>query len=126
DAIFFDADGDGDLDLYVASGSNEFHPQSSSLADRLYLNDGEGNFKKNPAAFSPPALESSSCVVVADYDQDGDNDLFVGTRLVPGRYGLPVSGQLWRNDGSGQFDNVTDEIAPDLRDIGLITDALWF
>ncbi len=124
-ATFFDADGDGDLDLYVASGGNEFQRKNLHLADRLYLNQGDGQFVKADNAFNEKVFESSSCVIAADFDLDGDQDLFVGTRLVPGIYGVPVSGYLWRNDGHGYFENVTASLVPALKDLGLITDALW-
>ncbi len=126
DCEFFDADNDGDLDLYVASGGNEFPASSSALFDRLYLNDGKGNFEKSSSAFSSYAFNSSSCVEVGDYDQDGDNDIFVGTRLKPFYYGHSVSGRLLSNDGKGVFTEVNSSSAPDLEEIGLITDMKWW
>lgn len=124
-AIFFDADGDRDLDLYVCSGGNEFTGQSFVLSDRLYMNDGNGNFQKSPQHLPTSKMESTSCVQAADYDGDGDLDLFVGTRLKPAVYGVPVSGYLLVNDGQGKFEDVTAEVAPELDQIGMITDALW-
>ncbi|MCB0629108.1 MAG: VCBS repeat-containing protein [Saprospiraceae bacterium] len=123
--LFFDADGDGDQDLYVASGGNEFPSSSSALIDRLYLNDGSGHFTKDGQLLPTSHFESSSCVQAADYDGDGDLDLFVGIRLRPFLYGVPASSYILENDGSGKFNNVSEAIAPDLKDIGLVTDARW-
>ena len=125
DAILFDADNDQDLDLYVASGGNEFLSKSPALIDRLYFNDGRGNFHKSLQILPSTNFESTSCVKAADYDQDGDQDLFVGARLLPAVYGVPVSGYILENDGNGKFKNVTEEIAPELKQLGMITDALW-
>lgn len=124
-STFFDADGDNDLDLYVCSGGNEFSTSSFALSDRLYLNDGKGNFKKSPQLLPTSKFESTSTVQAADYDGDGDQDLFVGIRLLPFLYGIPVNGYLLENDGKGNFTNVTEEKAPGLNEIGMITDAIW-
>jgi hypothetical protein len=126
DCRFFDADGDGDLDLYVVSGGNEFSPTAVALGDRLYFNNGKGSFTKGKQPL-PVAqrFENTSCVETADYDGDGDLDLFVGTRLLPLRYGVPVNGYLLENDGSGTFQDVTKTKAPGLEKIGMITDAVW-
>jgi len=123
-SVFFDADQDGDQDLFVASGGTEFSSSSSALSDRLYINDGKGNFKKSTSV-SEPGLESTSAVTAADFDSDGDQDLFVGIRLKPFRYGKPTSSFLLENDGVGQFLDVTEIKAPSLKDIGLVTDAIW-
>jgi hypothetical protein len=125
DCAFFDADGDGDQDLYVASGGNEFPSSSSALADRLYINDGKGHFTKSQQIFPAGKYESTSCVKPADFDKDGDIDLFVGIRLRPFEYGLPVNGYLLENDGHGKFKDVTAKIAPGLKGIGMITDMTW-
>ncbi|MEO1803781.1 MAG: VCBS repeat-containing protein [Bacteroidota bacterium] len=125
DAIFFDADGDGDLDLYVASGGTEFGQSNSALKDRIYLNDGRGRFTKSRNPFRGYIYESTACVQAADIDKDGDQDLFVGVRLKPKFYGTPVDGIILENDGKGIFTNKTREIAPELSKIGMITDAYW-
>jgi len=122
---FFDADGDGDLDLYVCSGGNEFSTGSTALLSRLYINDGKGNFERSSQFLPTAKFESTSCVKAADYDQDGDIDLFVGVRLEPFRYGVPMNGYLLNNDGKGNFENVTGRFAPGLMNLGMITDALW-
>ncbi|MEM9672349.1 MAG: FG-GAP-like repeat-containing protein [Bacteroidota bacterium] len=123
-ATLFDADGDDDLDLYVGSGGNEFSGSSSALADRLYFNNGQGNFQRNPDALAY-RFESTGTVKAADFDQDGDQDLFVGMRLRPFLYGVPVSGYLLENDGQGKFQDVTNQVAPALKEIGMITDSKW-
>ena len=125
DCLFFDADGDGDLDLYVASGGNEFPSSSSALLDRLYINDGKGKFSKSPQMLPASKFESSSCVEAVDFDNDGDLDLFIGIRLRPFEYGLPVNGYLLENDGRGNFSNVTVKRAPGLINTGMITDMKW-
>jgi hypothetical protein len=125
DALFVDVDNDNDLDLYVASGGNEFSSSSSALKDRLYLNDGAGNYSKSPRFLPQVKYESTACVAAADYDKDGDQDLFVGTRLRPFLYGVPVNGYLLENDGQGKFQEVSAQKAPDLKELGLITDAIW-
>ena len=125
DAIFFDADGDGDQDLYVASGGSEFPSSSSALLDRLYLNDGQGNLTKSSQLLPTSRFESTACVRAADYDGDGDQDLFVGMRLRPFLYGVPVNGYILQNDGKGNFQNVTESVAPGLTEIGMITAARW-
>ena len=121
----FDANNDGYLDLYVCSGGNEFSSSSSALLDRLYLNDGKGSFKKSPQLLPANKFESTSCVKSVDYDGDGDQDLFVGVRLEPFRYGVPMNGYILNNDGHGNFNNVSDLLAPGLKNLGMITDAEW-
>jgi hypothetical protein len=125
DAIFFDADGDKDMDLYVASGGNEFASNDIALADRLYMNDGKGNFSKSPQILPYFTLENSSCVDAADFDKDGDMDLFVGVRMKPTLYGVPTRGYLLQNDGKGNFNDKTKDLAPSLENIGMITDVAW-
>ncbi len=124
DALFLDADGDGDLDLYVVSGGSDFAEQDPALQDRLYRNDGTGDFRHDPEAL-PTMLSSGSVVVTADADQDGDLDLFVGGRLVPGRYPLAPRSYLLRNDGTGHFQDATTEMNASLLNPGLVTDAVW-
>jgi enediyne biosynthesis protein E4 len=125
DCAMFDADNDGDLDLYVASGSNEFPETSSALADRLYINDGKGHFTKSPQILPAGKYESTSCVRPEDFDHDGVMELFVGIRLKPFLYGVPVNGYILENDGKGKFTNVTSRIAPELINVGMIRDMVW-
>ena len=125
DALFFDADKDGDLDLYVASGGHEFSNTSSPLLDRLYFNDGTGRFKKSKQALPSTQYESSSCVRAADFDADGDLDLAVGIRVKPFDYGLACKVYLLANNGNGEFADVTPEWAPELESAGMITDLAF-
>ncbi len=125
DALFFDADGDGDADLYVCSGGSEYSPNSTDLISRLYLNDGRGNYTKSGQVLPSYIFESTSCVRAADYDGDGDMDLFTGVRLKPFSYGYPCKGYILQNDGKGNFRDVTEQIAPSLKEAGMITDAQW-
>jgi len=124
-STFFDADGDGDLDLYVCSGGNEFSNNSFALVDRLYLNDGNGNFLKSDQVLPAGKPESTSVVKAADYDGDGDMDLFVGVRLKPRLLGVPQNGYILVNDGQGVFKEQTKSVAPGLLQAGMITDAQW-
>ena len=125
--LLFDADGDGDLDLYIASGGNEMPPQSAAYQDRFYLNDGKGNFTEHAEAI-PKNLTSKLCVRAADFDHDGDLDLFVSGRVDPGNYPKPVSSFILRNDSkNGQvlFTDVTKTIARDLVNCGMVCDAIF-
>jgi hypothetical protein len=125
DALFFDADKDGDQDLYIVSGGyHDYLRNDKALQDRLYLNNGSGVFTKATRAL-PPMLNSKSCVRAADIDRDGDIDLFVGGRVMPGEYPLPQQSYILINDGSANFTNVTTSMIPDLAAGGMITDAAW-
>ena len=123
-AAFFDADGDGDQDLYVVSGGSEYARQAPGLEDRFYLNDGRGSFTKTRDRI-PSITGSGSRVAPADYDRDGDVDLFVGGRIEPWSYGIDPPSYLLQNDGRGRFTDVTEQAAPALRRVGLVTDAAW-
>jgi hypothetical protein len=122
-AAFFDADGDGDRDLYVVSGGNEFW-EGDPLRDRLYLNDGRGRFHRAEGAL-PDFFHNGSCVVPGDFDGDGDIDLFVGSRVMSRHYGVIPPSYLLENDGRGKFRDVTAEKAPALGHAGMITGATW-
>ncbi len=119
-AAFFDIDKDGDLDLYVSSGGNEFSVGNQNYQDRLYINDGSGNFTKSKAI--PNLLGSNGSVVPFDLDGDQDLDLFVGGRQMPGRYGVPADSYILKNE-NGKLTNVTESAAPFLKGIGMVTDA---
>ena len=121
-ASFFDADNDGDLDLYVVSGGNEFQPASSFFQDRLYFNDGKGNFQLSEAL--PEINSSGSCVRPYDFDQDGDLDIFVGGRLIPFNYPNAPKSYLLENI-EGHFKNVTHQKGQSFENIGMVTDAVW-
>ncbi|MBL4655454.1 MAG: VCBS repeat-containing protein, partial [Bacteroidia bacterium] len=121
--LFFDANNDGFPDLYVVSGGNEFPEGSEKYQDRLYINDGKGNFSRQVNNL-PQMRTSGSCVVSCDYDKDGDQDLFVGGRLVPGRYPYPPGSYLLNNN-EGVFADVTEKSAPELMQSGLVTSAIW-
>lgn len=122
--IFFDANGDGLQDLYVASGGSEFPGSSSALADRLYLNERSG-FSRSESSLPDVRYEPTGALSAADYDGDGDTDLFVGIRMKPFAVGVPASGYLLQNNGKGIFEDVTEIRAPGLKDLGMITAAYW-
>jgi hypothetical protein len=123
DAVFFDANADGFHDLLVCSGGNESGFGSPDLTDRLYLNDGKGNFTKSNQPGFAANIGSSSVVQVIDLNDDGAPDLFIGGRLVPFVYGAPASSSIWINDGKGNFSDQTAALAPSLKEIGMITDG---
>lgn len=124
-AAFFDANGDGHVDLYVASGGyGNFFPDDPLLQDRLYLNDGKGNFRK-ATDLLPPMLSSTAVVAVHDINADGYPDIFVGSRVIPGRYPEIPPSYILINDGKGKFEDRTASLAPEMQHIGLVTDAQW-
>ena len=125
DAVFFDANGDGFADLYVVSGGyGSYAPADPLLQDRLYINDGKGNFTKAAGAL-PAMLVSKSCVRVNDVNGDGFPDLFVGGRVIPGRYPETPQSYLLVNDGKGHFTDQIAALAPTLQKVGMVTDAAW-
>jgi hypothetical protein len=126
-ALFFDADGDNDLDLYVVSGSNEREEGSEYYQDRLYINDGDGNFSYDSEAL-PDLRLSGQEVSAYDFDSDGDFDLFVGGRQIPRKWPEPASSVLLLNEpaaGRVRFIDVTSQLAPELLNIGLVTSSIW-
>ena len=125
DAALFDADGDGDLDLYIVRGGNEVPADNPLLADRLLQNDGKGGFSVSGKGSIPHMAQNGSCVRSADFDGDGDLDLFVGSRSVPGAYGISPDQFLLENNGNGIFKDVSDDRSKGLKDAGMVTDARW-
>ena len=121
--LWFDLDSDGDLDLYVVSGGVECDPNTPVLRDRIYLNDGQGKFNKAADEFLPDNFDSGSSVVAADYDRDGDLDLFVGGRIIPGEYPVTPKSRLLQNNG-GKLINAP-QTTKDLEEVGLVTGAVW-
>ena len=122
DAIFFDGDADGDLDLFVCSGGKAFVENATELEDRYYINKGNGKYEKSKISLPKHQQYSSSTVSIKDFDNDGDNDIFVGERLKVNCYGQPGSGYLLENHSKNKF--VVSE-QPALENLGLITDAEW-
>jgi len=123
DAALFDADADGDLDLYVVRGGGQFVENHPSLQDGFYLNNGQGTFVASRTI--PRYAQAGACVSPADYDGDGDIDLFVGIRHIPGKYGLAPGSHLLQNDGKGNFTDVGNTLMFGLESIGMITEAVW-
>ncbi|WKN32885.1 VCBS repeat-containing protein [Porifericola rhodea] len=128
DATFFDANNDGNLDLYVVSGGNAFRENAPEYQDRLYMltknKQGELQYVRSTTAL-PLVREMGACVKPADYDNDGDLDLFIGNRGVPLKYGLPATSRILNNDGQGKFEDVTATVSPRLNTVGMVTDAEW-
>jgi hypothetical protein len=124
DIVVFDANGDQHADIYIASGGYGLLKEDDPLLqDRLYLNDGKNNFTKSNTL--PDTRGSKSCVSVEDINRDGAPDLFVGGRLVPGRYPEPPKSYILINDGKGTFSDATEKVCPELRNPGMVTDAAW-
>jgi hypothetical protein len=124
DATFFDANGDGHQDLYVVTGGNEFWGDEEALRDKLYMNDGHGNFRRALNAL-PAIFENGSTVAPGDFNGDGHVDLFVGSRVVARNYGLAPRSHLLQNDGTGRFADVTLEKAAELSTVGMVSSATW-
>ncbi|MDZ7936112.1 MAG: VCBS repeat-containing protein [Emticicia sp.] len=122
DAQLFDCDNDKDLDLYIVSGSNEYYDGSAYFQDRLYINDGKGNFKLSKKL--PEIRNSGSVIATCDFDKDGDQDVFRGGKVIPTEYPKSGISRLLSNDNNGFIDE-TAKICPELREIGMVTDALW-
>ncbi|MHA8051461.1 VCBS repeat-containing protein [Aquirufa sp. ROCK-SH2] len=123
-STFFDADKDGDLDLYYGVGGNEADANSRDYVDQLLLNDGKGNFS---IASGNLPFKNTNCAFAKpfDIDNDGDLDLLVGSRSVPKQFGLPADSYLWINNGAGKFSDETSKLAPDLKQLGMVKDACF-
>ena len=122
-AAFFDADGDGDMDLMVGSGGNEVGKERS-YRTRVYLNDGTGSFTRSEANLLS-TFRNTSVIAPEDFDGDGDIDVFIGSRSVVGTYGVDPDHIFLENVGNGQFEDATERLGYDLKDAGMITDAIW-
>ncbi len=122
--LFFDADGDKDLDLFVGSGGNNLPPRNINLQHRIYINNGKGQFTKAKNTFDENSANISTAVAL-DFNNDGFNDLFVGGRNLSYNYGVVPNSALYQNDGKGNFTNVTTTIAPAIEKIGMVTSALF-
>ena len=120
DATFFDADNDGDLDLFVVTGGNEWEQGAEVLTDRLYINDGKGNFSKSKNPIYSNG--NGSCVRANDVDNDGDLDLFIGNQVISGQYGIAPSSTLLINNGKGAFMPLK---SAEFQEVGMVTDAVW-
>jgi len=123
-AVFFDSDGDKDVDLLITGGSPEFENNFANNQPHLYNNDGKGNFTLNPGALPNNIVDITKVVTVADIDNDGDMDLFIGGRLVPQKYPLSPRSYVLQNDG-GKFTDVTKQVCPALEHAGLVTGAVF-
>ena len=125
DAAIFDADGDNDNDIYIVRGGNDVTLGNTLLEDCLLINNGTGFFNESVKGTLPFTANNGSCVSPCDFDGDGDIDLFVGSRSIPGAYGLSPNQLLLENTGRGHFKDVTDERMNRLKKIGMVTDACW-
>ncbi|HLF35392.1 MAG TPA: VCBS repeat-containing protein [Cyclobacteriaceae bacterium] len=125
ECLLFDANGDGANDLYITSGGNELSPGSQGLYSRFYVNDGKGILLKSDQLLPVGEPAGTACADHADIDGDGDQDLATGVRVKAFSYGLPGDGYILKNDGKGNFTDITDQTAPALREIGMITDMIW-
>ena len=121
---FCDIDNDKDLDIIIASGGNAGFSGSTKLVPRIYINDGKGVFSKGMQNM-PYIPTNASCIRMLDFNGDGFVDMFVGGRVITGQYGVPPVSYLLQNDGKGNFTNVSDKVAPELKTIGMVTDACW-
>ena len=122
DAVFADIENDGDLDLIVAAGGNEFRDKEEAMKQRAYINDGKGNFQRMDF---PELYMTAACVLPADVNKDGLVDFFFGARAQPWNYGITPQSALMLNKGNGTFENVTDAIAPGLKEVGLVKNGTW-
>ncbi|MEP6615370.1 MAG: FG-GAP-like repeat-containing protein [Ginsengibacter sp.] len=122
--LFFDADHDGDLDLFVGPGGNNHPSNSRQMQNRLFKNDGKGNFLLDPAAFKQNGM-NTAVAVPYDFNHDGYTDLFVGGRSVPREYGVSPTSYLYLNDGNGHFTDIAKTKNPDIANIGMVTGAVW-
>ncbi|MFD2101653.1 VCBS repeat-containing protein [Flagellimonas iocasae] len=121
ESVFFDFDGDSDMDLYVVSGGNEFAENSSYHSDRIYINDGRGQFKRLQSDALSKLPKNGKSVSIIDFDKDGDNDILVGNRVVPKQYPKPQTSTLFENR-NGELVDVTEQIAPEFKDFGIVND----
>jgi len=122
DAVFFDADGDKDMDIYIVSGGYEFSPNDPKLQDKLYLNNGKGGLSQSKL---PDNLSNKNCVKPGDIDNDGDIDLFIGGGVVPGNYPLASASKIYINDGQGNFADLSQQYFANVKPLGLVSDAVW-
>ena len=122
DAVFADIENDGDLDLIIAAGGNEWKSRDEAMKQRYYLNDGKGNFERR---FFPGAFATASCVLPCDFNKDGLMDFFIGARAQPWNYGLTPTSYLFQNKGNGNFEDVAPTIGGGLQQAGLVKNGAW-